>query len=329
MVTKVLIWLAICMVLGLGALWLYAGGYREIVSFVRTIPNPVDIIWGTSTSTYRIKLPWEVAIPQGPDISGYATDEDGRDPSEQLADLEDQYKELEAKSKKLRIYGAPSSYAGRVVLSAGNATESDYGKEYIELSADSGNSSAVDLAGWSLQSMVSGIRVSIPPAALPFILGTVNSMNTVLLAPGEAVIVTSGPSPVGASFRENICTGYLSQLQDFDPPLANACPPDSKLAPMTPENLKRYGSECFDYIQNLPQCNFPQRMPAELSSACRAFVTNVFSHNGCVNAFRTTSTFALDTWRLFVGSRSALWSDSHDIIRLLDADGRTVDVLSY
>jgi hypothetical protein len=39
--------------------------------------------------------------------------------------------------------------------------------------------------------------------------------------------------------------------------------------------------------------------------------------------------FRKNTWRLFLGVNELLWNNQHDVIRLLDASGRTVDVLVY
>src|SRR3989344_2077555 len=108
-----------------------------------------------------------------------------------------------------------------VTLSQAAATESATAHEYLELDAREGIS-AVSLTGWSLQSMVSGVRIPIPGAATPFIIGIVNQLPPVVLAPGQTALVVTGASPVGVSFRENRCTGFLEQVQSFDPALANA-----------------------------------------------------------------------------------------------------------
>ncbi len=319
MIKQVLIYVFIAMVVALVAMWLWAGGARQVISVVKTIPNPVDIIWGTSTSTYHIDLPWQQPIPQGPDISGLV---------EQYADYSDAPQDQspsESGTQRERTLGIASSYAGSVDLSQGGAEE-DGATEYMELSSHT--DAPVVITGWSLQSMVSGVRVFIPSAAAPFRMGQINHLAPVTLASAESIIVTSGSSPVGVSFKENRCTGYLAQLQAYTPSLANACPSASEVAPMTADNLRAYGSDCFDFLRGLPQCTFPTSVPASLSPACRNFIANAFTYNGCVSRYESSASFQLDTWRVYLGA-SDLWNNTHDVIRLFDAEGRTVDSITY
>ena len=118
-------------------------------------------------------------------------------------------------------------------------------------------------------------------------------------------------------------------MQSFTPALSNSCPSRERVLQYSPENLARYGGDCFDYVQNLPQCDFPQSVPTSLSSNCRAFLFYAFSYNGCVNTFQSTSDFALPSWRMYAGYTKELWGNSHDVIRLLDGQGMVVDSVSY
>ncbi|MEK7093142.1 MAG: hypothetical protein AAB927_01520 [Patescibacteria group bacterium] len=322
MIRTVVKWVLISAVILLILLWLWAGGFTSVRNFVRTIPNPLDIIWGNATSTYQINLPWQQAIPQGPDISGLTDAGDA-----QLDQTPDEQSGTTGATAQTS-YGVPSPYRGMVTLSQANATESGTAHEYIGLDAREGIS-AVPLTGWSLQSMVSGVRVPIPGAAAPFIIGVVNQLSPVVLSPGHSALVVTGPSPVGVSFRENRCTGFLEQVQSFEPSLANACPASSELAPLTAENLHQYGSDCMDFARSLPQCSFPTNLPSSLTPGCRAYLVNTFTYSNCVDIERSRSSFELDTWRIYLSSASELWDNQHDIIRLLDAQGRTVAAISY
>jgi hypothetical protein len=98
MVRTVLKYVVLGMVLLLVVGWLWGGGWRGIVSFVRTIPNPIDILWGTSTSTYEVRLPWAIDVPHGPDIELYLREGAGysaASPEEQIVELESAYKALQ------------------------------------------------------------------------------------------------------------------------------------------------------------------------------------------------------------------------------------------
>lgn len=329
MVRTILKYVAISMVVLVAIAWLWSGGYRSIVSFVRTLANPIDIIWGTSTSTYEVVLPWQIPIPQGADIellmsegAGY---EQPMSAEDRLDDLRAQYDALsEEAAKQTR-----SPHFGKVSLSRSFASEADASREYVVISAHSVPRGGISTQGWSLASMVSGVRVMLPMAASELREGALTNIQPVVLRSGESIIVTSGFSPTGASFRENRCMGYLSSAYNFDPPLSSTCPAPSETLALTDQNLQRYGGDCIDYVRSIPQCGRPTTIPISLPAACRIYIANTFSYNGCVDAQRTQADFGLDTWRLFIGSASELWGNGHDSIRLLDEYGRTIDAVIY
>jgi hypothetical protein len=319
------------MVVALVILWLVAGGASAVARTARTFTNPVALIFGSGTSTgFFVTLPWQISVPQGPDISGYANGVDAGGQSNTPGEYLDRYNALNARAEALRTFGNPSPYEGEVTLANGDTSASDPAKEYVALDATETNTEPIDITGWSLQSAVSGTRLFIPPAASPFVLGTLNSTERVHLDPGGSAFAISGTSPVGVSFRENICSGYLAELQQFAPELARACPAPSDVLTETPDSLRIYGSACFDYVKTVPECHFPATgVPANLSSTCRTFLVDTLTYNGCINTSRSRSDFLLPTWRIYLNARAELWDNAHDIIRLLDAQGHTVDVLTY
>jgi hypothetical protein len=311
------------------ALWLWAGGFARISAFVRGLDNPIDILAGLG-GTYIITLPGQVPVPQGPDISGLVGSyEEQPDPEGDLRELEVRYETLSADARDLENFGESSRYRGAVRLSFGAARAPSASSEYLTILASSGNSGSVSLGGWSLMSLVSKQRYSLPLAASPYILGTLSSVAPPALLPGESAIIVSGRSPVGVSFRENTCSGYLSQLQSFTPPLNSSCPLPRDTVGLSAGTLQQYGAECIDYIASLPQCRIPQTIPFSLSASCRILIANTFTYNGCVDAHRASIGFNTDTWRLYLGFPVELWNNTHDVIRLLDAEGRTVDGLVY
>jgi hypothetical protein len=319
MIKRILIILAILLVIALLGAWLIGGDGSALGRIVHTITNPIDVIFnGSPSSGISIRLPWQPKeLTQGPDIS---LNSNAEIPSAGGGNT----------SANIRTFGDPSPYAGKVHLADGSPTESSASLEYIRIEADGSNTQPITMNGWSLQSAVSGLRAYLPLAASPFIMGVVNAVAPVSLEPGATAIVTTAASPAGASFQENMCTGFLGQLQGFSPDLTNACPPPTALLPQTAETLRTYGATCIDFVQNLPQCYFPgANLPADITPACRSFLTNTFTYNGCLNTYRGRASFALSSWRLFLGMRAELWYNTHDVIRLLDANDRTVDVLSY
>lgn len=329
MIQKILIGFALATLSILLLFWLATGGIGKVVDTAGGIGNffrSGDIFSGEG-----FRLPWQPTdLVLGPDITEVLPSM-GETPSsgESLAEAEEEYEGLLKKIEEAKTFGDPSPYRGKVVLSQGSATESTPDTEYLMLEASWDNTAPISLGGWSLQSALTGLRGYIQRAAHPFLMGAVNSQSDIYLDPGASATVSSGVSPVGTSFRENLCTGYLAGLQAFEPPLERSCPSPSDSLSLTPENLRTYGEACYDFVQTVPSCTFPREVPSNISPECHLFLANNLSYNGCVQNHRHRSDFARDSWRLYLNAYGELWRNSHDIIRLLDAEGRTVDYISY
>lgn len=331
MIVRVLVGFAIVTVVLLLVVWLATGGAREIAAVARNITNPFGFIFTRQLSNLR--LPWqpETAV-RGPivNVIGETLDTGAkRTPEEELADIEKEYDATVQDVRNAQNFGEPSPYRGHVTLAQATASEEGAANEYVELEATWDNTSPVRVSGWSLQSALTGIRAYLPRGAHPFILGSLNTQNDIYLDPGDLAIVATAVSPVGTSFRENACTGYLVDLQRFTPELDRSCPAPSEALPLTPENIRAYGDACFDFVQTLSTCTFPASVPSGVSPSCRLFLANNLSYNGCVQNHRHENDFARHTWRVYLNAGGELWRNSHDIIRLLDAEGRTVDMVSY
>ena len=328
MIKQVLIVSLVVFVIALLIFWLVTGGWAAVARTAHSLSNPIELIFGTSTSPGSfMRLPWQpTEITRGPDIGEYASEAARRN---QASGDEDQSAPAHTPAQSPRSFGTPSPYSGKVTIEESAVTESDPAKEFIRLTASENNSGPILITNWILQSSVSRLRAPIPQAAPVFILGVVNKVQPIYLEPGASVFVTTAASPVGTSFRENTCVGYLSELQAFTPEISSECPTPSETLPMTADNLRTYGSSCFDYLNSLPQCHFPTTLPSDLSSACRSFISTSMSYNSCVSTYRARPEFAHDTFRAYLAFRSELWGNSHDVIQLLDDQGRTVDVLTY
>ncbi|OGG58670.1 hypothetical protein A2853_02810 [Candidatus Kaiserbacteria bacterium RIFCSPHIGHO2_01_FULL_55_17] len=332
MIKKILIGFAIATVVILFLLWLATGGFREVAGIARGITSPLTADFWSGLSLSQLRLPWQPEPVRGPDISGGNPAGEGGETQtteEELASAQKEYDDMMKKLQDAQTFGEPSPFRGQVTLAQGGAVESSPSAEHVILEAAWNNSAPVSISGWSVQSALTGIRSYFPRGADPFVMGAVNTQTDIYLAPGGSASVTSGPSPVGTSLRENLCTGYLSTLQTFVPSLSRNCPAPSDSLPLTAENLRTYGDACLDFVETLPPCTFPSETPPNISSACRIFLMNNISYNGCVQNYRHTSGFTRDSWRIYLNAYGELWRNSHDIIRLLDSEGRTVDVVSY
>jgi hypothetical protein len=320
MVISILKWVAIAMVLSLFALWLWQGGYWKIANYAQIIPNPLD---ATSTSGGLYQLPGQ------PDF--FTIDDTTSAPDEMEYGAADygNASDVLYQSGTYDPNAARSPYAGFIELQIGGADRPDVNGEYVVIRASDFVTLPIPVSGWSLKSAYTGRRAIIPLAASPFYQGVVNTVEPIELSSGESVILSTGVSPVGVSFRETVCTGYLGQTQQFSPALSNSCPRPTDLMPRSNENAARYGASCLDYVERLPQCSFPTIFPSDLSSACRNYLTTTFTYNGCTQVYGSRSGSAMSTWRAYYASGEELWQNEHDSIVLTDEQGRTVASVSY
>lgn len=230
----------------------------------------------------------------------------------------------------------PSPYRGEVVFDSSTDGPEEQLAAAETLQIDVANDSQpVDITGWKLVSTAS--TALIPGGTTVPVSGAVNITSDIILQPGDSAIIGSGSSPIGVSFRENECTGYLDQYQSFIPDLDQECPDIESAF----EN--RYGSndqnqdvsDCEDFLNSIDQCETVTRFPVdsdgnqEVAHACQEYALAHDTYNSCVADYRGDPDFAGDIWRVYLGSRAGLWGDDHDTIRLLDASGKTVDVFAY
>lgn len=331
MFAKILLIVGIFIAISLLLFWIISGGIGRAVNDARSATDS-----STSTPFGFIRLPWQPDTSSyGPDVArllgregetGYGVGGAG----ENLKSAEKEYETLEKDIEEAKNFGAPSPHRGKITIYQDGTLEENPSSEYLTLTASWGNTETVDMSGWSLQSALSGVRAFIPRGAPTFILGAVNTQTGIQLSPGASVVISSGYSPVGTSFQENICTGFLNQIQTFAPRLSERCPQSSEAIPLTAENLNAYGEACIDFARSFPACVAPLNdFPANTSPSCRNYLANTLSYNGCVNMYRYRSNFVEGSWRVYLSSSRELWRNTHDVIRLLDAEGRTVDAVTY
>ena len=332
MIKKILLGFILATIVILLLLWLVTGGPRKIGEAARGITNSFNLMFWSATSTGEFRLPWQPdGLILGPDLSEIEDTEEAVEPEtpeEELTRSQKEYDALLAQMEAAKTFGEPSPHRGKVRISESGAAES-LASEHIEAEAALENTAPVGIAGWSLQSALTGIRAYIPRGTDVFVLGDLNPQQDIYLNPGAKAVIASKSSPVGTSFRENVCTGYLAGIQTFVPALSRSCPPARGLLPLTADNLRTYGDACFDFAESLPPCALPLSSPSNITPACRVFLANNLSYNGCVQNNRGEVGFSQDSWRIYLNSAGELWRNSHDVIRLLDAEGRTVDVITY
>lgn len=231
-------------------------------------------------------------------------------------------------------FGVPSPYRNMISMSTSVANASTT-REYIQFTVVQSASQSVDITGWVLHSDATGHEEIIPKGTRVPTSGIVNAADDITLSPGDRAMIFTGPSPVGASFRENKCTGYFNSFQDFQPTLPQNCPDPS-------DELERlYGKpyihdpSCIDFVNTLSRCEVPISEPSHLSLTCQEFVETQLNYNGCLRSHQGDSDFNGTTWRIYLdrtdkkGNTIPMWRSQHDIVKLLDERGKTVATFTY
>lgn len=204
----------------------------------------------------------------------------------------------------------------------------DPAKEYITIRAAKSNTKKIPLTGWKLKSGVYGNGYDIVDKGsyLPY-LGSINTEQVIELAPGERAIIVTGRSPTGVSFRENLCTGYFEQHQDFRPSLSLQCPAiRDEFIPADPHGFDNY---CLDTLDRIPRCQVFTKFTTALTPECQRFIVNYNNYTGCVNLHKNEPGFYSSTWRVFLGQSKSLWHTKREIIELIDPAGKIVDTVSF
>ncbi len=252
-----------------------------------------------------------------------------------------------------------SATPSSISISSGNAAYAyqPY-EEYIELS-NWGNK-AVNITGWQLKNgkdaraynYGSGLQrfsadLAIIPQATLKLAASGNSVDQdIVLQPGDRAIVTTGKVGVTSpyrvtSFKENICTGYIENSDDyaFNPPLQASCPRPGLEAGLT--NLE---PACRTFVEGLSSCRTPDLTERDqagkdckncvnktpVSSQCKAFITTHFTYQGCLAFHGSDKNFSdTRTWRIYLGRSWEMWAENYESIELFDTKGNLMSAQSY
>ncbi len=227
-------------------------------------------------------------------------------------------------------FGSPSPSSGSVQLrpNVNNASSTYAQNEYLILSVPTTNK-AVTISGWYLTSEITGKAGLIPKGTSVPTTGIVNAQKPIVLNPGQIALIFTGRSPIGTSFQENKCSAYLQSFQNFTPSFYGNCPDplDELIAFYGPYYAR--DTSCVDYIKKLPSCETVLFPPDDLSSTCTAFVKKHFNYNGCINTHYKDADFLGNTWRVYLGLNDSMWRARNEVVKLLDANKRTIDAFAY
>lgn len=224
-----------------------------------------------------------------------------------------------------------SPYAEYVSLSISSARNSDPSQEYVTIKTSRSLSDRITISDWRLESSVTLAGSALGSASyLPFS-GQVNTESPVAIGPNTTVYVTTGRAPIGVSFRTNTCTGYFEQFQDFQPRLKLECPfPEDEFVAALERDAFIPNAACIDYVDDLNRCIFNiNNVPQGIGGACQNFALNDLTYNGCVSLHKNDAEFYKSEWRMYLDRDQELWRSKNERIRLLDENGKVIDVISY
>lgn len=297
--------------------WVATGGPTRPFSFDGPFTTPTASGISTTTSGFH--------------LSGWGGSNSGSVGGD-LAKAQQGVVDLEQNIVSAERFGTPSVYQGLVSIrhSVSPFKSDDPDKEYLTIAVSSRAPEAgIAITGWRVYSQAENKSFTIPDGVnLPHT-GKVNDEEPIVLAPGQTAIITVGDSPVGMSFRENMCTGYFDQFQDFSPPVSHMCPtPISDFDRFYLGDPKKLDA-CRAYITTVPRCTVPFDSPDGLGSDCNAFIDDYLNYNSCTSVHLGDHGFWGSQWRVYAGRNNDFFTKDHDTVKLLDNAGNTVDLLSY
>lgn len=255
----------------------------------------------------------------------------------ELSGIQNQVDTLSDEVTYQSIFGTPSPHRGKISFDTSSLTtakSTSNRTEYLTIRANDSNSSSIPITGWRVVSAIrnkdgSTQEAFVGNASQMPVVGEINPVYGVSLEPGGVAYLVTGASPFGVSFKVNKCSGYLSQFQEYTPTLTRACPLPIDDIRLTDQKIP-YLNACDDYLRSLPQCTaIFSPTPKEYGTECDQFIKKELTYNGCIDNHRFRPQFYTKEWRIFLNKQNELWRNKREVIKLLDNEGKTVDMMSY
>lgn len=250
--------------------------------------------------------------------------------AEQLNDVENDVEEIRKELEKAQEIAGSSFYKDKIILRYGNAKRDDVDDEYLIIESSQNNEGRIGITNWTIGSIVSGKKISIGEIAyLPYT-SRVNVQEPIYIYPGDKVYVNTGRSPIGTSFRTNICTGYFEQFQDFTPYLKKDCPLPEDDFDFITSGPNAFNDQCIDYVEDISRCEInTDPLPLNMQNECITYINTKINYNSCVDKHKNDPDFYQPEWRVFLNREDELWKLKRETIELLDNNGKLVDTVTY
>lgn len=306
--------------------WVAGGGPSKPISFAGPFITPI-----TSPAVIQSGYGDQVNLSAGATVNATRSN---------LFGIQRSITDLQKQVSDVKLFGDPSPYKGKVTIGWGsNVGSTDPKQEYITIKVAHDAPQNITITGWQVVSLSSDVSATIPKGT-ELLSSSGNTLAPIVLHPDDLVYLTTGESPVDVSFRENQCIGYYTHKQTFYPSLPQTCPdPRTEYDQYyTGNTFKDTG--CYNMVQKLNRCSIPEESSG-LSSSCYRFIDQHLSYSGCVATHRGDQYFWGSSWRVYLGRKELtknhdsyrtygeLWKSSREGIKLLDENGKTVDLYQY
>ncbi len=294
-------------------LWFVSGGPTKPISFSGPYITPI-------TDTGQTQFGYDAEQWFGGNPTGGAGLFGGQQSIQGIGSI------FSGDADKVKAFGDPSPYRGQITItSVSSGTGPD--DEYVTLQMSSSATGPLTISGWRLRSDATYKSGTIPNGTETPKTG-VNSTGPITLQPGDRAIVLTGEAPTGVSFRENMCVGYFSKRQAFYPSLSGSCPSPMQEFDRFYDGNKLADDSCYQFVQTISQCVSPTDTP-NLTGRCEEFIDDYLDYNGCVAAHQQEAGFKSQDWRIYLERSGDLWKPDREAVKLLDANGKTVDLYTY
>ncbi|KND51555.1 MAG: hypothetical protein AB202_03225 [Parcubacteria bacterium C7867-007] len=304
--------------------WVASGGPNHPISFAGPYITPITTVGVTQTG-YGDPI-------TGINIGAARTD---------LFSIQRSVTGLKKEVQDAKLFGEASPYKGMVTISWGNNLgTTDPNQEYITIKAAYNAQPNINISGWKLVAVSNDRSVTIPYGQ-ELLSRTNTNTGPIILHPNETAVIVTGKSPVDVSFRENMCAGYYTQSKTFYPYLSQTCPdPSDEYETFYTGNEYKDG-DCESFVATVNRCNIPSEKGKRLSSSCYQFIDKYLNYQGCIDAHRGDARFWGNSWRIYLGREPLtkshddtrrygdLWKSSKEAIKLVDQNGKTVDLYQY
>lgn len=220
------------------------------------------------------------------------------------------------------FYTNTSPYLGKVSLSSVR-TKSPPFSMTLRTSIASGES--IDITGWTVDGNSGGFEIRQGIEKFHSVLNPF--LSNIVLKRSDKVLIKEGRSPFGrnVSFRPNLCFGYLRPFYDFVISVPRSCPDRATLGEVTYLN-----PICQDFVLNdirTSSCTVPNTTTIQGDSECLSFISNRYNYDACYDLHSKEPGFDENEWHVYI--ERSFGHPLHDVIELLDENGRLVDSYIY